>query len=459
MKPIATPHSLGSEPIPRLLVRYAVPAIIATVSTSLYNIIDSIFIGRGVGPIALSGLALAMPLMNILSAFGSMIGIGAAALLSIRLGHGDRSGAERTLGNAVALHLLVGAMLTLLGLLGLDPILRAFGASDGTIGYARDFMRIILLGTVVNHLFLGLNELIRASGHPRRAMAIMLVTVVLNCLLNPLFLFRFGWGVRGSALATVLAQGVALALTVAHFRSGSSFLRFRRGIFRLDRRIVGGILAIGLAPFLLHLCASAVVVAVNHALRATGGDEAIGAYGIVYRVAMLFLMVVTGLNRGMQPVVGYNYGAGRLDRVLGALGRTALSAVCVTSVGFLIAELLPRQAAMLFVDASDGAAAERMIVLATEGLRIALAAFPAVGFQIVASNFFQYVGKPRQSIFLSLTRQLLFLIPLLWLLPPRMGTRGVWLAMVSADAAASLLAGALLWRQLLRFRPGGGRRG
>lgn len=458
MKPTATTRSLGSEPIPRLLARYAVPAIIATVSTSLYNIIDSIFIGRGVGPLALSALALAMPLMNILSAFGSMIGIGAAALLSIRLGRDDRAGAERTLGNAVVLHLAVGAALMLLGLSGLDPILRAFGASDCTIGYARDFMRVILGGTVVNQLFLGLNELLRASGHPRRAMAVMLVTVVLNCLLCPLFLFGFGWGVRGAALATVLAQSAALVLTVAHFAARGSFPRFRPGIFRLDRRIAGGILAIGLAPFLLHLCASAVVVAVNCALRATGGDEAIGAYGIVYRVAMLFLMVVTGLNRGMQPVVGYNYGAGRFDRMLGALGRTALCAVCVTSVGFLIAELLPGRAAQLFVDAADGAAAERTIALATEGLRLALAAFPAVGFQIVASNFFQYIGKPRQSIFLSLTRQLLFLIPLLWLLPPRLGTRGVWLAMCAADAAASLLAGALLWRQVLRLRRAQGRR-
>lgn len=398
MKQAVTPLRLGSDRISSLLVRYAIPSIIAMTSSSLYNIVDSIFIGHGVGPIAISGVALSMPLMNIASAFGSLIGIGAAALTSIRLGQGRREAAEGVLGNVVLLNFLVAALFTAVGLLLLDPILCFFGASDATIGYARDFMQIILGGTIVTHMYLSLNEVIRASGYPRRAMAIMLTAVVLNCLLNPLFIFGFGWGIRGSAAATVLAQVAALSVSLIHFSSRGSFIRFERGIFRLQASVVGKIFSIGMASFLLHLCASAVVIVVNKSLREYGGDVAIGAYGIIYRVAMLFLMIVSGLNQGMQPIVGYNYGARRYDRVLKVLRQTVVCAVCVTTTGFLLGQLFPRQVAMLFVDAADGAAAERMISTAAEGLRIVLCVFPIVGFQIVTSNFFQYIGKPHKAI-------------------------------------------------------------
>lgn len=452
MKQAVTPLRLGSDRISSLLVRYAIPSIIAMTSSSLYNIVDSIFIGHGVGPIAISGVALSMPLMNIASAFGSLIGIGAAALTSIRLGQGRREAAEGVLGNVVLLNFLVAALFTAVGLLLLDPILCFFGASDATIGYARDFMQIILGGTIVTHMYLSLNEVIRASGYPRRAMAIMLTAVVLNCLLNPLFIFGFGWGIRGSAAATVLAQVAALSVSLIHFSSRASFIRFERGIFRLQASVVGKIFSIGMASFLLHLCASAVVIVVNKSLREYGGDVAIGAYGIIYRVAMLFLMIVSGLNQGMQPIVGYNYGARRYDRVLKVLRQTVVCAVCMTTTGFLLGLLFPRQVAMLFVDAADGAAAERMISTAAEGLRIVLCVFPIVGFQIVTSNFFQYIGKPHKAIFLSLTRQMLFLIPLLLVLPPHLGTLGVWMSMPIADGTASLLAAVLLFYQVRKFR-------
>ena len=355
MKQAVTPLRLGSDRISSLLVRYAIPSIIAMTSSSLYNIVDSIFIGHGVGPIAISGVALSMPLMNIASAFGSLIGIGAAALTSIRLGQGRREAAEGVLGNVVLLNFLVAALFTAVGLLLLDPILCFFGASDATIGYARDFMQIILGGTIVTHMYLSLNEVIRASGYPRRAMTIMLTAVVLNCLPNPLFIFGFGWGIRGSAAATVLAQAAALSVSLIHFSSRGSFIRFERGIFRLQASVVGKIFSIGMASFLLHLCASAVVIVVNKSLREYGGDVAIGAYGIIYRVAMLFLMIVSGLNQGMQPIVGYNYGARRYDRVLKVLRQTVVCAGCVTTTGFLLGQLFPRQVAMLFVDAADGA--------------------------------------------------------------------------------------------------------
>lgn len=453
MKHQATPLSLGTDKIPSLLLRYAIPSIIAMTSSSLYNIADSICIGHGVGPLAIAGLALTMPLMNLASAFGAMIGIGAAAIVSIRLGQGNRQAAERTLGNVVLLNLAIGAVLTVGLLTFLDPILDFFGASPQTIGYAREYMQIILAGTVITHLYLGLNEVLRASGYPRKAMLIMLTAVVGNVVLNPIFIFWLGWGIRGAAVATVISQIMALAVSLRHFWSKDSFLHFKRDIFHLRRRIVGGILSIGMAPFLLHLCASIVVIFVNKALKSSGGDLGdiyIGAYGIINRVALLFVMVVAGLNQGMQPIVGYNYGARQYGRVIRTLNLTIVCAVCVTTTGFLVGQLFPRQVAMLFVG-SDADAAQ-IIDAAAHGLRIVLTIFPIVGFQIVTSNFFQYIGKPRKAILLSMTRQLLFLLPLLIFLPDHYGVTGVWAAMPVADGLAAVLAAVLLFYQIRKLR-------
>ena len=454
MKQAHTHHSLGTDALPPLLLRYALPSIIAMTSTSLYNIADSVFIGRGVGPLAIAGLAVTMPLMNIASAFGSMVGIGAASIVSIRLGQGRRRAAELTLGNLVLLNTLIALVFTFLSLRFLDPILACFGAGELTVGYARDFMRIILSGMVITHLYLSLNEVLRASGYPRKAMGIMLTAVGLNCLLNPLFIFVFGWGVRGSAAATLIAQGAALCLSLSHFLSRKSLLRFRAGIFRLRGRIAGAILSIGLAPFLLHLCASVVVVFVNKALKESGGELYIGAYGIVNRVALLFIMVVAGLNQGMQPIVGFNYGAKRYDRVMKTLYMTIFCAVCVTTCGFLIGRICPRGVALLFMGRGGGPDAVLLAEAAREGLRTVLVMFPFVGFQIVTSNFFQYIGMPRKAILLTLTRQMLFLVPLLILLPPRLGVMGVWLSMPVADTSASLLAAVLLFFQVRAMRRG-----
>lgn len=446
-----TPLSLGSDRISSLLARYAIPSIIAMTSSSLYNIIDSIFIGHGVGAMAISGLALTMPLMNLSSAFGSMVGIGAAAIISIRLGEGNKAAAEKTLGNVVLLNSIIGILLMIFSILFLDPILYFFGASDQTIDYARDFMQIILAGSIITHTYLGLNEVLRASGYPQKAMMIMLTAVATNCLLNPLFIFGFGWGIRGSAFATVIAQSVALSISLRHFSRTESFLHFKRSIFRLRRKIVAGILSIGMAPFLLHLCASVVVIFVNTALKEHGGDLYIGAYGIINRVVLLFVMIVAGLNQGMQPIVGYNYGAKQYDRVTKTLFTTIACAVCVTTTGFLIGQLFPRQVAMLFVGEGDASSAQ-LIEAAVEGLHTVMMFFPIVGFQIVTSNFFQYIGKPKRAILLSMTRQMLFLIPMLILLPPSLGTRGVWLSMPCADLAATTLAAILLFFQIRAFR-------
>lgn len=464
--------SLGTDPIRRLLPRYAIPAIIAMASASLYNIIDSIFIGHGVGGAAISGMAITLPIMNIASAFGAMVGVGAAARISIRLGEGNLRAAEKILGNAVLLNITLGLVVMGIILGFLDPILRFFSgakASEETIDYARQFMQIIMAGNVITHLYLSLNEQLRASGYPVKSMAVMLTAVGVCIVLNPLFIFVFGWGIRGSALATVIAQSSALGILLVHYNSKKSFLRFHRRCFRFERKIVVAIISIGLSPFLLNICASLVVRFINTSLLEYGGtgagdvisqatfagdvgDVYVGAYGIMNRVLLLFVMVVMGLNQGMQPIVGYNYGAKQYDRVIKALKYTIICAVGVMTIAFLIGRLFPVQVASAFVDASKGGADEAIIDVVAQGLGIVLLLYPAVGFQIVAGNFFQYIGRAPLAIFMSMTRQLLFLVPLLIFLPPRYGAQGVWASMPLADGASILLAATLLFRQIRILR-------
>ena len=440
------PELLGTEPVGKLLKRYALPAIIAMSSSSLYNIIDSIFIGHGVGPMAMSGLAIAMPLMNLLTAFGALIGVGASSLTSIRLGQGNKQRAFLILSNAVMLNVVIGLTLTIIGLVFLDPILYSFGASDATIPYARDFMRIILAGNVVTHVFLGLNEILRASGYPKKAMTFMLITVLIVVCLNPLFIFGFRWGVKGSAFATLIGQCVALGLELTHFLNKKHFLYLKRGTFRFMSTIVRKVISIGLAPFLLNICASIVVIFINNALKRTGGDISIGAYGIVNRVLMLFVMIVNGFNQGMQPIVGFNFGARQFGRVTAVYRLTVFCAVCVTTFGFLLGHFFPHWVAGIFT--TD----ETLLNVAELGLKTALLAFPIVGFQIISSGFFQYIGKPQKAILLSLTRQLLFLLPLLAILPGIYGAKGVWISLPIADVLSAILAAVLIFFQLRQMK-------
>lgn len=444
---------LGTERIRKLLVQYAVPAIIAMTASSLYNMVDSIFIGHGVGPLAISGLALTFPLMNLAAAFGSLVGVGAATLVSMRLGQRDYDTARAVLGNVVVLNALIGAGFGALALAFLDPILYFFGASDATIGYARDYMTIILAGNVVTHMYLGLNSVLRASGHPRKSMYATVNTVVINTALDPLFIFGFGWGIRGAAIATILAQIVSLLWQFRILSDKSELLHFSRGIYRLKGRIVRDMLAIGMSPFLMNLAACFIVIFINKGLKQYGGDLMIGAYGIVNRLGFFFVMIVMGVNQGMQPIAGYNFGARQYDRVLRVLKLTAIGATAVTTFGFLIGELAPRLAVSLFT--TDG----ELIRLAATGMRIAFVFFPIIGFQMVATNFFQSIGMAGKAIFLSLTRQLLFLLPGLIFLPPLFdrytgwnGGWGVWCAMPLSDFLAATVAFFMLAFQLRRFR-------
>lgn len=444
---------LGTERIRKLLVQYAVPAIIAMTASSLYNMVDSIFIGHGVGPLAISGLALTFPLMNLAAAFGSLVGVGAATLVSMRLGQRDYDTAGKVLGNVFMLNLIIGVAFSIVTLLFLDPILYFFGASEATVGYAREYMTVILLGNVITHMYLGLNSVLRASGHPRKAMYATINTVVINTVLDPLFIYGFGWGIRGAAIATVLAQVISLVWQFRILSDRHELLHFRRGIYRLHAKIVRDILAIGMSPFLMNLAACFIVILINKGLKEFGGDLSIGAYGIVNRVAFFFVMVVMGLNQGMQPIAGYNFGAQQYDRVLRVLKLTAIGATCVTTCGFLLGELMPRLAVSLFTKDAE------LVRLAAEGMRITFVCFPIIGFQMVATNFFMSIGMAGKAIFLSLSRQLLFLLPGLVLLPPLFdqytqwnGSWGVWCAMPLSDLLASIVAFLMLMHQLRGFR-------
>lgn len=432
------PTELGTEKISVLLRQYAVPAIIAMTASSLYNMVDAIFIGHGVGPYAISGLALTFPFMNLAAAFGTLVGVGASTMASMLLGQKNYDIARKVLGNVVVLNFIIGMAFTVVALVFLDPILYFFGASDQTISYARDYMQIILAGNVITHIYLGLNSLMRSAGHPKRAMSATIMTVLLNAALDPLFIFTFDMGIRGAAVATILAQVVALILTVVWFCDKRELIHFEKGIFRLDRRIVKDSIIIGLAPFLMNFVACFVVIIINMRLKTYGGDLAIGAYGIVNRIVFVFIMIVSGLTQGMQPIAGYNFGAKQMPRVYEVLKKTMIYSTVVLTTGFLICEICPRLVISIFTDDRE------LMDIAVHGMRLVVAMFPLVASSMVIGNFFQSIGKPRQAIFLSLSRQLIFLIPCLWLLPIFFGIAGVWSSFIVADALASVVSMILL---------------
>lgn len=438
--------ALGTEPIRKLLIRYAVPAIIAMTAASLYNMVDSIFIGQGVGPMAITGLALTFPLMNLAAAFGSLVGVGAATLISVKLGQKDYATAQRVLGNVLVLNVILGLAFSLVVFPLLTPILYFFGGSEATIGYASDYMEIILLGNIITHLYFGLNAVLRASGNPQQAMYATICTVVINALLDPLFIYVFQWGIRGAAIATVVAQLSSLLWQLYFFSNQERLLHFHRGIFKLKRRIVVDSLAIGLSPFLMNTAACFIVILINQGLKRHGGDLAIGAYGIVNRLAFIVVMIVMGFNQGMQPIAGYNYGARLYPRVDRVLKLTIFCATCVTTFGFLVGELLPETVVSIFTTDSE------LIARSARGLRITVIFFPIIGFQMVTSNFFQSIGMASKSIILSLSRQLLILLPCLLILPLFFQEDGVWYSMPVSDLLASLIALFMLLQQFKKFK-------
>ena len=436
----AIPVELGTKPIGQLIRQYAVPGIIAMTASSLYNMVDSIYIGHipDVGSLAISGLAVTFPLMNISTAFGTLVGVGAATMISVLLGQKNYAVANKVLSNEVTLNILTGVIFTVVALLWMDPILRFFGASDNTLPYARDYMVIIALGNAVTHLYFGLNSVIRSSGNPKIAMGLTLFTVISNAILDPIFIFTLGMGIRGAALATVLCQLMSLCYTMWFFLDQDKFLHLPRSrkIFRIDWRIAKDSLSIGMGPFLMNLASCIVVLFINQQLVKWGGDLALGAYGIVNRISFLFVMIIMGFNQGMQPIAGYNFGARQYARVREVYVKTAGWATLVCIVGFVVSELFSGPTVSIFT--SDPALHD----LAAKGLRKMNIAFPIIGFQMVTTNLFQCLGMVRKSIFLSLSRQLLFLLPCIYILPPLLESEaGVWYSFPISDTVAAIVTG------------------
>ncbi len=440
------PVELGTEKIGTLLRQYAVPAIIAMTASSLYNMVDSIFIGQGVGPLAISGLAVTFPLMNISAAFGTLVGAGGATLVSVLLGQRNYDMAKKVLANVFILNVTIGVFFIIFSLSFLTPILRFFGASDATLPYAKEYMTVILLGNIITHLYFGLNAILRSAGFPKKAMTATILTVVLNTILDPIFIFVFDMGIQGAAIATVLSQAVALVWVFRMLSDKSRVLHFSREQFSLDWKIAGRSLSIGMAPFLMNLTSSLVVILMNNQLRSHGGDMAIGAYGIINRVVFLFMMIVMGFTHGMQPIAGYNYGAKLYLRVVEVFRLTVFWATLITTLCFIVGMFFPEVAVSLFTRDPE------LKAIASRGFRIGVSLFPIVGFQMVTSNFFQSLGLARRAIFLSLSRQLLFLIPSLAILPGFFGVDGVWISMPVSDAIASIVAALMLASLIRKFR-------
>ena len=438
-------YQLGNESIGRLLWQYSLPAIVGIVVMQLYNIVDRIFIGQGVGSEAIAGLAITFPVMNLSAAVGTLIGAGAAARISIVLGQNDKRKAELILGNSLVLTLLFGFIYISLFAIFLDDILLLFGASEVTLPYAHDFMAYILPGMMLMNLCFSFNNIMRASGYPTRAMVTMFIGAGLNVMLAPLFIFVFDWGIKGAAIATDIAMTISMIFVMMHFFSKKSELHIKPGIYKLKWSIFTAITAIGAAPFVVNMAGSALNGIVNNVLHQYGGDDAVGALGILMTYAQLLVMVVIGITQGMQPIIGFNYGARKFHRLKRAFWLSVAAASAVTCFGTLGAQFFPEYIARAFTTDSD------LIEKTAQALRISTVAFWAVGFQIVSTNLFQSLGLAGKSIFLSLTRQILFLLPLIYIFSSVLGLQGVWMAYATSDIVATLVTTVMVIFQMRKI--------
>ena len=440
---------LGQKPVGRLLAQYALPAIVAMTASSLYNIIDRASIGQVVGADAINGLTVTFPFMNLSAAFGAAVGVGSSTCISVKLGQRDYATAEHLLGNTVTLNLIVGFLFMLVSFVFLDPILLFFGASEVTLPYAREFMEVILAGNMITHMYFGMNAVLRASGKPRHAMYATLFTVGCNIVLVVCFVWWLHWGIRGAALATIISQTLALCWQMWIFSDQRELIHLKRGIYRLKRDLVRNILSIGISPFLMNATACIIVIFMNNQFKRYGGDMAVGAYGIANTMGMFFFMFVIGTTQGMQPIVGYNFGARKYDRMMRCLRLAIVTATAVMTFGWALAMLLPGAMARIFTTDPT------QIRLAADGIRMNMVLFPVIGFQAVTTNFFQCIGRVKVSIFLSLSRQLLFLLPLVLVLPLLWGLDGVWLSLPVSDGLSALITAVILWYYLRNIKVNG----
>ena len=437
---------LGTKPVGGLLMQYAIPAIIAMTASSLYNIIDRAFIGQIVGPEAIAGLGITFPFMNLSGAFGAAVGVGASTCISVKLGQRDYKTAENLLGNTVTLNLIIGLLFMVVCLVFLDPILRFFGASDATLPYAHQFMTVILLGNMITHMYFGMNAVLRAAGKPRHAMYSVLFTVGMNIVLIIVFVWWFRWGIRGAAMATISAQSMALCWQLWIFSNKKEVLHLKKGIYKLKANLVRNIISIGISPFLMNTTSCIIVIFMNNQFVHYGGDMAVGAYSIANSVVMVFFMFVIGITQGMQPIVGYNYGAEKYVRMLRCLWLAIAYATAILLFGWALSMLFPRQIARIFTTDAE------LLDLSAKGIRLDMLVFFVVASQAVITNFFQCIGKVRISIFLSLTRQLFMLLPLAYILPKFWGLDGVWYSMPASDFCSFAMTIPILFWYLKKLK-------
>ena len=439
---------LGEAPIGKILIKYSIPAIIGMIVNALYNVVDRMFIGKipNVGSLAMAGLGVTMPIVTILLAFGMLIGVGSSANISIKLGQKRRDEAEKILGNSVTLSLLIGAILTIIGIVFGDKLLMLFGASVNALPFAKAYINIILFGAIFNIIAFALSSSVRADGNPRKSAVIMVVGCLTNIVLDAVFIFVFGWGIKGAAFATIISQAITAIWIILYYTKGKSNLKLRKENMKLDLKLVKMIFAIGSAPFAMQIAASLVQVIANNTLKIYGGDLAIGAMATISAIAMLFLMPIFGINQGSQPIIGYNYGAKKYERAKKTYLISVTAAIIVLVIGFLVVEIFPTVIVGLFN--KD----EELMKIAKNGVRIYLSMLPITAISITGSNYFQAIGSVKKAMLLSLLRQILLLIPLLLILPGIFGLTGVWLAQPVADVLATIITVILLIMEFTRYK-------
>lgn len=440
---------MSTQPINKLLMQFALPSIISMCVTSVYNLCDTIFIGQVVGPLAIAGLAIAFPLMNISTAFRLLSSVGGAAQTSLHMGRNDRKGARRIFGNVMAMSFLVSVVLMTVGLWLLDPILSLFGASSAVLPYAHEYTKIYLWGMPVAHLFFAMTSQMRSVGHPKTSMYFLVGSVVLNVALDALFILMFGWGIKGAAYATFLSQAIGMIGCLIFFSLPNHYVRLSLEGLKLNFTSVRNIVSIGISPFSIQLSGCLIVIVINNALMSHGGtdgDFCVGAYGIMYRVSQIMILVVSGFAQGMQPLVGFNAGAGLIDRVYAVLGQSLRIATAVMAVGYMVIFIWAEEVAGFLTDDPE------LIRYCAGAMRIALCIYPLVGSQMIATTYFNSIGRARLSMITSLSRMWVFLLPLLLILPQKWGIDGIWWSMSLADCCSVLLAWILLGREVRRGR-------
>ena len=435
---------LGTEPIGKLLIKYSVPAIISMMVNGLYNVVDRIFIGNipGVGPLAITGLGVTMPIMTIILAFGMLIGIGSVTNISIKLGQGKKEEAEQIIGNAITLAIIVGLLISIIGITFENQILHMFGASDGSLPYAKAYINIILLGTIFNLLGMVFNNSIRGDGNPKLSATIMVVGCLTNIVLDALFIMVFKMGIQGAAIATVTSQFVTAIWGLAYYTRGKSTLKFKKSSLKLNKSLVGAIFAIGCAPFAMQIAASCVQIICNNSLKTYGGDLAIGAMATINSVIMMVGMPIIGISQGAQPIIGFNYGAKKYDRAHKTLKLCVAAATIGLSIGWLIVQLMPGPIVSMFNSDAD------LVSISVDGIRKYLSMMPLIGVSMIGSNYFQAIGKAKQAMFLSLLRQVILLVPMMLILPKLLGLNGVWFAQPIADVISFTVTAILLVKEV-----------